>query len=136
MGSVSIEISLCEKMGNVRKLGILLVLFSLWKQPTAKGFVYFWFGLNWPSYGYVVPQNMLYYLCIRTYLHVYVLTVLCYLHVRMYFIHMYVYCYTTYMYVFIYIHTYLYYISIHIVIIHSYVHVPICTYVYPLVTTY
>ena len=25
--------------------------------------MYFWFGLNWPSYGYVVPQNMLYYLC-------------------------------------------------------------------------
>ena len=110
--------------------------FLFGNSPTLRGLCLFLFGLEWPSYGYVVPQNMPYYLCIRTYLHVYVRTLVYCLCARTYLIYTYLYSYTTYMYEFIYIRTYTYYIPIYVVIIFDHVCVPICTYVYPLVTPY
>ena len=98
--------------------------------PPLKGLCLFLFGLEWPSYGYVVSQNMAYYLRIRTYLHVYVRTLFYYVCACTYLIYTYLYSYTMYMYEFIYIRTYTYYTPIYVAIIVGYVYVPICTYMF------
>ena len=101
--------------------------FLFGNSPSLKGLYLFLSGLKWPSYGYVVPQNMVYYLRIRTYIHVYVCTLFYYVCAYTYIIYTYLYSYTTHMYEFI-IRTYTYYITIYVAIIFRHVYVPIYTY--------
>ena len=111
--------------GECQNFGRFIWIYFLFENsPMLKRFMYFYFGLYWPTYGHVVQQNMPYYLCIRTYAPIYVPRLSWYVDTYICFIYTYLYQCTTYMYVSDDPYIQVLYWYIH-VLMHTYPYIPI-----------